>query len=172
MPSIKRSPENPILAPNPAVPWESAATYNPSVVEGVDGKIHMFYRATSMTEKAGDTGVLISSIGRAVSKDGIHFTERDQLVFPMRDWEKFGCEDPRVTEFEGKYYIFYTAVSEFSANGIKVARRDHARLENDRRKTSSDAVQCEGDGVVSGADRCGQRWQGRQDRSAPNREHR
>lgn len=121
MPSIKRSPENPIVAPNPAVPWESAATYNPSVVEGVDGKIHMFYRATSMTEKAGDTGVLISSIGRAVSKDGIHFTERDQLVFPMRDWEKFGCEDPRVTEFEGKYYIFYTAVSEFSANGIKVA---------------------------------------------------
>lgn len=120
MPAIKRSPENPILAPNPAVPWENTAAYNPSAVEAA-GKIHLFYRATSSQDRAGDTGVLPSSIGRAVSKDGVHFTDRDQMIFPMRDWEKFGCEDPRVTAFEGKYYIFYTAVSEFSANGIKVA---------------------------------------------------
>jgi predicted GH43/DUF377 family glycosyl hydrolase len=120
MPSIKRSPKNPILIPDPSVPWESEATYNPSVIE-VDGKFHMFYRATSSTDKAGDTGVLISSIGHAVSKDGITFTGHDQIVFPIRDWEKFGCEDPRVTAFEGNYYIFYTAVSEFSANGIRVA---------------------------------------------------
>jgi predicted GH43/DUF377 family glycosyl hydrolase len=120
MPSIKRSSENPILIPNPATPWEDEAAYNPSVVEA-DGKVHIFYRATSKEQKAGDTGVLISSIGHAVGKDGIHFEGHDQIVFPIRDWEKFGCEDPRVTEFEGKYYIFYTAVSEFSANGIKVA---------------------------------------------------
>jgi predicted GH43/DUF377 family glycosyl hydrolase len=120
MPSIKRSADNPILIPNPATPWESEAAYNPSVVEA-NGKVHIFYRATSSTKKAGDSGVLISSIGHAVSRDGIHSTDRDEIIFPIRDWEKFGCEDPRVTEFEGKYYIFYTAVSEFSANGIKVA---------------------------------------------------
>ena len=119
MPVVKRSPENPILRPDPAIPWQSEAAYNPSVVEA-DGKIHIFYRATS-ADKAGDTNVLISSIGHAVSKDGVKFAAHDQIIFPIRDWEKFGCEDPRVTEFEGKYYIFYTAVSEFSANGIKVA---------------------------------------------------
>jgi len=121
MPAIKRSSQNPILIPDPVVPWDNEAAYNPSVVEAPDGKIHMFYRATGAGQKAGDTSVLISSIGHAVSKDGIKFAERDQVVFPIRDWEKFGCEDPRVTAFEGKYYIFYTAVSEFSANGIKVA---------------------------------------------------
>ena len=120
MPAIKRSPENPIIAPNPAVSWESVAAYNPCAIEA-NGKIHAFFRATSATEKAGDTGILISSIGRAVSKDGVKFEDFDQIIFPMRDWEKFGCEDPRITEFDGKYYIFYTAVSEFSANGIKVA---------------------------------------------------
>ncbi len=120
MPFAKRSSENPILVPDPAVPWENEAVYNPSVVQE-DGKIHIFYRATSSIEKAGDTGVLISSIGHAVGKNGIEFGERRQFIRPEHDWEKFGCEDPRVTEFEGKHYIFYTAVSEFSANGIKVA---------------------------------------------------
>jgi predicted GH43/DUF377 family glycosyl hydrolase len=120
MPVIKRSPENPILSPNPAVPWEGEAAFNPSVIE-VDKKFHMFYRATSSEHKASEGGISISSIGHAVSKDGVTFTDRDQIVFPIREWEKFGCEDPRVTEFEGKYYIFYTAVSAFSADGIKVA---------------------------------------------------
>ena len=120
MPSIKRFGENPILIPDPASPWENEAAYNPSVVEA-DGRVHIFYRATSSAQKAGDTGILISSIGHAVGKDGVHFGDRTQFIKPENDWEKFGCEDPRVTEFEGQYYIFYTAVSEFSANGIKVA---------------------------------------------------
>ena len=121
MPSVTRSSENPILIPNSALAWENEAAYNPSVIQGDDGKFHMFYRATSNAKKAGDTGVLVSSIGHAVSKDAVRFTEHDEMIFPIREWEKFGCEDPRVTAFEGKYYIFYTAVSEFSANGIKVA---------------------------------------------------
>ncbi len=39
------------------------------------------------------------------------------------EWEKYGCEDPRVTFFEGNYYIFYTGLSTFpfNAQGIKVA---------------------------------------------------
>jgi len=38
------------------------------------------------------------------------------------DWDKYGCEDPRVTKMDGKYYIFYTALSRypFTADGIKV----------------------------------------------------
>jgi predicted GH43/DUF377 family glycosyl hydrolase len=35
------------------------------------------------------------------------------LFHPEHDWEKFGCEDPRVTKMNGKFYIFYTALSTF-----------------------------------------------------------
>ncbi len=111
MPFIKRSDENPILMPDTAVPWENEAAFNPSAVDA-DGTVHLFYRAT---------GGGVSSIGHATAKDGVRFGGRDQFLFPIREWEKLGCEDPRVTVFEGAYYIFYTAVSAFSADGIKVA---------------------------------------------------
>ena len=32
---------------------------------------------------------------------------------PEHSWEAFGCEDPRVTRFDDKYYIFYTALSTY-----------------------------------------------------------
>jgi predicted GH43/DUF377 family glycosyl hydrolase len=119
MPSLKRSPENPILFPDPAVPWEAEAAFNPTVIE-VKGTYHLFYRATSSKDKA-DNGANISTIGHAIGKDGVTFHDRTQFIKPDHEWERFGCEDPRVTEFEGRYYIFYTAVREFSADGIKVA---------------------------------------------------
>ena len=64
----------------------------------------------------------LSSIGYAVSDDGIHFRDRRQLIRPEQEWEVFGCEDPRVTFLEGKYYTFYTALSSFPfrPQGIKV----------------------------------------------------
>ncbi|HVO28928.1 MAG TPA: hypothetical protein VMT81_03030 [Candidatus Paceibacterota bacterium] len=120
MPAAKRSSENPVLIPDHDVPWEGEAAFNPSVVEAA-GQVHIFYRAVSSKEKAGDTGVLISSIGHAAGKDGLHFRGRTQFIAPVETWERYGCEDPRVTAFEGRYYIFYTAVREFSADGIKVA---------------------------------------------------
>ncbi|MDO8610489.1 MAG: hypothetical protein Q7R95_08135, partial [bacterium] len=44
-------------------------------------------------------------------------------IQPEFEWERFGCEDPRITKFEGKYYIFYTALSSYppQASGIKIA---------------------------------------------------
>lgn len=120
MPALERSSDNPVLIPDPASPWEAEAAFNPSVIEE-KGTVHMFYRATSSKEKAGEGGVLVSTVGHAVSKDGVHWSGRTQFISPEHDWEKFGCEDPRVTAFEGNYYVFYTAVSEFSAGGIKVA---------------------------------------------------
>jgi predicted GH43/DUF377 family glycosyl hydrolase len=112
----KRSVENPILLPDPGSAWESEAVYNPSPV--VCGKeVHLLYRATG---KALGGGQEISTIGVASGKDGVHFKDRRQFIVPEHAWEQFGCEDPRVTEFEGKFYIFYTAVEAFSADGIKV----------------------------------------------------
>lgn len=119
---IKRSPENPILIPEVENPWEAAAVFNPSVAEG-DGEIRMVYRAVSKPQNVAGAAVEISSIGHATSKDGIRFGEREQIIKPEYDWEKFGCEDPRITRFENNYFIFYTALSTFpfSADGIKVA---------------------------------------------------
>jgi len=121
MANVKRFPENPILIPDSTVSWESEATFNPSVVEGKDGVAHMLFRAVGAKQNIDGAEVEVSSIGHAAGKNGTRFGTREQLIAPVEPWEKFGCEDPRVTEFEGSYYIFYTAVSEFSADGIKVA---------------------------------------------------
>ncbi|OGY99522.1 MAG: hypothetical protein A2945_01540 [Candidatus Liptonbacteria bacterium RIFCSPLOWO2_01_FULL_52_25] len=118
---IRRFPDNPVLKPNPEHPWEAQATFNPSVVES-DGKIHLCYRAVSSLEERSGIRAEWSSIGYAVSSDGIHFDERRELIAPEEEWEKYGTEDPRITKFEGVYYIFYTALSRypFSAEGIKI----------------------------------------------------
>ncbi len=120
MPAVKRSPENPILLPDSKSAWEAVAAHNPCVVES-NGTVHLLYRAVSSKQKVGDAELEISSVGHAMSKDGINFKNRTRLFGPEHDWERYGAEDPRVTEFEGRFFIFYTAVSAFSADGIKVA---------------------------------------------------
>jgi beta-1,2-mannobiose phosphorylase / 1,2-beta-oligomannan phosphorylase len=120
MPAVKRSPRNPILLPDPKSPWEAVAAHNPSVVRA-GGLVHLLYRAVSAKQKVEDKELELSSVGHAAGKDGITFSGRTQLVAPQEEWERYGCEDPRVTEFEGKFYIFYTAVRDFNADGIKVA---------------------------------------------------
>ncbi len=132
MAAAKRSTENPILIPDSNVPWEAEAAFNPSVVEGRDGKVHIFFRAAGAKQNVNGVEVEISSIGHAAGKDGVRFGVHEQLIMPTEPWERYGCEDPRVTEFEGQYYIFYTAVSDFSADGIKVAvaiTKDFKRIE-------------------------------------------
>ncbi len=114
---VKRSLGNPILHPDPDSPWESEATFNPSVVVE-DGVTHLFYRAVGKPE---DGTTEYSRIGHAVSRGGGRFKDRTPFIVPEHDWERRGCEDPRATSFEGRTYIFYTAVSEFNADGIKIA---------------------------------------------------
>lgn len=68
--------------------------------------------------------VRISVIARADSKDGLDdYENRAVLISPDTDFDRYGCEDPRVTKFGGIYYIFYTALGDypFSADNIKVA---------------------------------------------------
>lgn len=112
--AFKRSEENPILVPSVDNEWEKLAALNGCPVVG-GGKIHFVYRAVSASN--------ISSIGYASSTDGIHFKNRKQFIRHDRDWDRFGCEDPRVTKIGSTYYIFYTALSTypFTADGIRVA---------------------------------------------------
>jgi predicted GH43/DUF377 family glycosyl hydrolase len=123
--------ENPILLPSKGNSWESRAVFNGCpVVEW--NKTHLFYRAMSASRYTAGVELEVSSIGHAVSKDGKTYTDRRQLIKPEYDWEKYGCEDPRVTKLDGKYYIFYTALSRypFDAEGIRIGVATGTSLDN------------------------------------------
>lgn len=90
---------NPILVPG-RHPWESRSVYNPAAfVE--DGRVGLVYRA-----HADD---VVSHLGLAWSDDGYHFTtEPEPILSPEHDYERFGCEDPRLVRIDGTYYLTYT----------------------------------------------------------------
>jgi len=117
----RRSHHNPVLVPDKNHYWEGFAVFNMSVIK-VGRILHGVFRAVSVVDSL-RTPKQLSTIGIAKSKDGTHFDSRTPFIEPEEEWEKFGCEDPRVTYFEGSYYIFYTALSKypFEASGIKVA---------------------------------------------------
>jgi len=120
--TVKRSPHNPIISPRRDHPWEAVATFNWSPIK--DGKTtHVLYRAMSERELLEEPKIHHSIIVHASTKNGSDFTDRTPFIFPEHEFEKYGCEDPRVTKINGKYYIFYTALSvyPFQAEGIKVA---------------------------------------------------
>lgn len=121
---IKRYSKNPVIWPNKYQSWEAESAFNGSPVKK-DDDIILAYRATSKLHFHAQEQVYlpVSQIGVANSHDGKEFHNRKVLVRPDQEFDKFGCEDPRVTYFEGKYYIFYTALSQYPFNpqGIKVA---------------------------------------------------
>lgn len=118
---IRRSSHNPLIAPQRERPWEALATYNPSAVRTEEG-VRLYYRALGDPDALQTPMQGLSSIGMAFAEDGIHFHSRQQVIAPQEPWDQFGCEDPRVTHFEGRWYCFYTALGgyPFSADNIKV----------------------------------------------------
>lgn len=122
---LKRYPSDekpePILVPRKEIDWEAKAVFNPSVVFDNGRNIFvMLYRTyPSITEettpKIKRPGFKlknqISYIGYAESKDGINFERRDvPFISPDVDYDRFGCEDPRVTKINDTFYITYTAI--------------------------------------------------------------
>ena len=106
---FKRHPANPILKPNIFNDWEALNVFNCGVVYAND-LFHMFYRAQGVD--------YVSSIGYAVSTDGVRFNSLKEPVFPepgqeCLETETRGVEDPRITylEDEGVFIMAYTAYS-------------------------------------------------------------
>ncbi len=133
---IRRSKHNPLLSPITDHPWESFGAFNWCPIQDKN-KVRSVYRAVSNIEYVHGEELHISSVGYTESSDvhGHNFEKRRQLVVPEYEWEKFGCEDPRVTKIDDAYYIFYTALSvfPFSAEGIKVAvaiTKDFKKIES------------------------------------------
>ena len=112
MTDMRRSEENPILIPLSENTWEADGAFNGCPAQA-GGKIHIVYRAVSSPQNIDGFELPLSTIGYALSTDGIHFKNRRQFIKPEYDWEKFGCEDPRITRINGKFYIFYTVLSSF-----------------------------------------------------------
>jgi beta-1,2-mannosidase len=112
----RRISETPVISPQ-GNGWESAGTFNPSVVLR-DGKIVMLYRAQ---DKSGT-----SRLGYAESVDGIHFTRRSEPVLsPEEDYEKDGgMEDPRLVQFGDTYYLTYTGYNKKDAQLCLATSKD------------------------------------------------
>lgn len=82
----------------------------------MEKKIHMLYRAIGEYEH------YISRIGYAVSEDGYGFTRRNIIAInPTLDFEKFGIEDPRLSEIDNQVYITYVVLPDRPKKGPMVS---------------------------------------------------
>lgn len=118
---VKRIAENPFLMPNEDESWQSYAAFNPCVVNGGHA-YHLLFRAMSAPQQHHGIQMSLSTIGYSCSETPFSFKQTQQLIKPEEDWERFGCEDPRVTKLDDTYYIFYTALSAypFQAQDIRI----------------------------------------------------
>ena len=135
----KRYQRNPILTPNEESRWEAVAVFNGSVVKEKD-KYHLVYRAISSSQRYFHKNIELSSIGYATSNNGTTFKNKRLFIAPEYKWEQFGCEDPRVTKLNDKYFIFYTTLSDFphTPSGIKIGvaiTKDFSQIEKKHQVT-------------------------------------
>lgn len=125
-PAIYKLHSNPILKPKKDHIWESQAVFNAAAIYD-NNKVHLLYRAV------GDTGV--SMIGYAASDDGMTFSKRlhTPIYVPSSPFEGNasylgkssispfisgpgwgGCEDPRITKIDKRFYMIYVAFNGYS----------------------------------------------------------
>jgi len=90
---------NPVLMPDSGL--ESKAVFNPTVIIS-GGEFYMFYRAESLSDE------LTGRIMLAKSEDGFNFVRSaEPVIAPEYEYEKFGCEDPRIVKFGDTFYLTY-----------------------------------------------------------------
>lgn len=133
-PQLNKHSENPILEPGDNS-WESVAVFNPAAVYD-EGKVHLVYRAIGDT----DTSVW----GYSNSEDGVNFEDRECPIYlPRKEFELNngeycaleyvsggrgggGCEDPRITKIDDKFYVTYAAYDGRSAPKIALTSIDRS----------------------------------------------
>ena len=108
-PPLNRHSANPILTPTSHW-WEDRWVFNCGATI-YRGDVHLLYRAQGAD--------WISRLGLARLRNGVEVIERSpRPIFEPEvgnEWERLGTEDPRVTAFDGRYYICYTAASLYPA---------------------------------------------------------
>ena len=129
--TVTRSDHNPILSPVHERPWEALCAFNGCPIIH-NKKTHLLYRAMSEPDPLKEPHMSMSVIGRISSDNSTSIKSgqarfekgvRRVLIAPDMDFDRYGCEDPRVTKIDDTFYIFYTALGgyPFSADNIKVA---------------------------------------------------
>src|SRR5690554_4579689 len=98
MVKLKRLTNEPILKPDRSHDWEQKAVFNTAAVYK-EGLIHLLYRASDNgfhqnLKQPDSERKFVSSIGYAVSADGINFNRMLKPVFTGRtEQEEWGVED-------------------------------------------------------------------------------
>jgi len=145
MVELKRAEENPILSPNENIKWESKAVFNPGVtLKG--NKIYLLYRAI------GEYHTYTSRIGLATSNDGINFERKNEepIIKPHDDYDKWACEDPRVTKIGNTFYITYVALSQRIKKGGKpIYKTIHDLNSQTAAVTTKDFVKFQRHGIIT-----------------------
>lgn len=96
---VKVTSKGTVLSPTD-YSWENRAVLNPGIVQTSEGTV-MLYRGVGMDK--------VSSIGKCiVNMDLVIQRDANPAMYPEFEYESSGLEDPRIVEFEGKYYVFYT----------------------------------------------------------------
>jgi predicted GH43/DUF377 family glycosyl hydrolase len=114
---LHRYEENPIITLE-NIPFRCNTVFNCSPVK-YKGHYLLLLRVE------GQQGYSFFALAR--SKDGFHFTVDNEPVMlpakqgPFSKYETKGIEDPRITEYEGTYYILFTAVSTWGPR-IEIAK--------------------------------------------------
>jgi len=104
---LTRYSEKPVLRPQKEHEWEAASVFNCGAILD-NGLVHMIYRATNISS-GGQEGDYISSLGYAVSNDGVHFNRLEKPIL-INDvpQELRGPEDPRIVKIGDIFYMLYT----------------------------------------------------------------
>jgi len=135
---VKFEKLGPLLIPEK----EYQAKFNAGMIEA-GGQVHMLYRFCEKREEWYNKPIdWLNWIQFPYVKDYICYAKLDcngnlqydnevPVIFPEREYESLGCEDPRIVPFEGLYYIFYCAVrpdpiKKLSTN-IAIAKTDDFR---------------------------------------------
>jgi len=105
---------NPILKPEGG--FSSKGLYNPSVWrEG--NRFYLFFTGADETE-------MNVWIGLATSEDGFCFVcHEEPVIVPGEEYDRGGCEDPRIVKVDGTYYLLYVGNSRrYHVSNICMAR--------------------------------------------------
>jgi predicted GH43/DUF377 family glycosyl hydrolase len=132
--TARRAKKNPILLPDRDNHWEAGATFNLSAAR-VGGALLGYYRAQSSPDPL-RRPMSLASIGLAELSGAETVGARSQLLAPLEPWDAYGCEDPRVTVFEGTPLLTYTALGGYPFNASNI-RPAIAILSEDGRRVVS-----------------------------------
>ncbi|AZR73256.1 glycosidase [Anoxybacter fermentans] len=136
---LTRLTNEPILRPVKEHIWEKEAVFNAAVLYE-NGLFHLFYRASDQpfyldSEKPLQEKKFTSSIGYAVSKDGIHFNRLTEPVYTGEgEQEDWGVEDPRITRLGDTYYMLYTGFGGRDWNDFRICMATSKNLIDWKRK--------------------------------------